>query len=452
MHRWAVRCAGWLLAVWAGAASASAQAVPPPVKPVTPEFARTADEVLDEVSRIVALPVKSPLKKSLRTRQEIRDYVVRQFEEDRDAAKRHADRRALEAFGLIPRGFDLDAFLVELLTEQIAGLYDPKGKEFFIADWIGLDDQKTVMAHELIHALHDQHFDLARWLRAARPNDDAVLARDAVVEGAALAGMFDYLLRDRNLSIRDLPDLDAIFRSQLVGALGSGPQFARAPLFVRDAILFPYLAGTSFTQHVLRAGAGWADFHKVFDSPPVSTQQILHPDLYLAGVVPPPVALPAIERLLPRGWKKLDENRLGEFGLRAVLKQYLGEERARRFAPLWAGDGYAVFEHESSQALWLVTRLRLESVEGAARFFGQYSELLERKHPQRRSLLRRPNFFSFRAGDGSVFLYCNAVECLSVEGADRKVFDGIVRALEWPAAPRPPERAPKRGVAATAAR
>ena len=76
----------------------------------------------------------------------------------------------------------------DVLTDQIAGLYDPKAKEFYIADWIPADEQKEVMAHELTHALEDQSFHIDPWIKAARPNDDAELARDSVSEGSAHGG------------------------------------------------------------------------------------------------------------------------------------------------------------------------------------------------------------------------------------------------------------------------
>ena len=422
---------------------------PPPAKPATAEFYRAADEVLEEVSRLLSLPVKAPLKKSIRNRQEIRDYVLRHFQEEREPAKRYADQKALEKFGLIPRGFALEAFLVELLTEQIAGLYDPKGKEFFIADWIGLDEQRMVMAHELTHALHDQHFNLDAWLRAARPNDDALMARGALLEGAAVGAMIDYLLRGPaggGVSVRDLPGIEQFVGQHLLGDLEKNPQLAKAPPYIRDALLFPYLAGTSFTQRVLRARSGWADFHKVFGNPPVSTQQILHPDLYLAGIAPRRVSLPDFSPLLPPGWRLLDENIAGEFGMHGILKQFLGEERAARLSPAWAGDRYAIFEHEKTKEVILVFRLRLESVEDAARLFGNLSEALELKYPRRKELFRRPNFFSFSTDERGVFLKCVADECLTVEGTDRAAYDKITRAIGWPPAPRPPARKPQRSV------
>lgn len=441
-----------LAALPAVAQQAAPQSVPPArVAPLNAEFAKAADEVLEEVSKLVALPVEHPLKKSIRTRQEIRDYVIRQMHEERDDAKRYADQKALEKFGLIPKGFDLDGFLVELLTEQIAGLYDPKGQEFYLADWISLSDQRMVIAHEMVHALQDQHFHIEAWLKAARPNDDALLARDAVLEGSAIAGMIDYLLREQKISVRDLPDLGQFIRTQIVGEMNDSPLLAKAPSYIRDAVLFPYLSGTTFTQSLLRASPGWAGFGKVFQNPPVTTQQILHPELYLAGVAPRPVTLPDFGGLLPAGSKKLDENLMGEFGLHGLLKQFLGEEQAANLAPQWAGDRYAIFEEEKSKQTLLVFRLRLESDETAARFFGQYSELLERKYATRRGLLRRPNFFSFGTDEAGVFLYCVGDQCLSVEGSTRSVFDQVVRAIGWPAAPAEPAAAPARTRATVAA-
>jgi len=178
------------------------------------EFAAAADEVLHQMSEITGLKLLSPLKKSLRSREQIRAYVVNEMKEDKDEAARYAGQRSAEAFGLLPKGFDLDNFMIDLLTEQIAGLYDPKTHEFYVADWIPAADQKMVMAHELTHALQDQHFRIDNWVKAARPNDDAELARESVLEGSAMAAMVDYLLAGTGRSLQDLPDIDP---SMLVG-------------------------------------------------------------------------------------------------------------------------------------------------------------------------------------------------------------------------------------------
>jgi hypothetical protein len=417
------------------------QAVPAPSAPAkpaasaatNPEFLRAADEVLAQVSKILDLPLKEPLKKSIRTRQELHEYLVREANDDKDQAQRYADQKAMEAFGLIPRDFPLDSFLIDLLTDQVEGLYDSKTKEFYIADWISPDDQTSVMAHELTHALHDQYFHIEQWAKAARPNDDAEDARDAVIEGSALAAMLDYMLADRNITVRDLPDVSSIINGQAVGEMDKDPLMQKAPPYIRDELVFPYLAGTIFTQQFLKANSGWKDFKKVYENPPVSTQQILHPELYLAGVQPLAVTLPVLDRAVSSDWKMLEENTLGEFGLQEVLKQFLGAERAGKMSPAWAGDHYAVLEKSDKKETMLILRLRLDNDADAAQFFSEYSDALQAKYKTHSPAIHHTAFLSFQTDQGGVFLRCAKAECLTLQGGDRAAFDKISAAIGWTA-------------------
>jgi hypothetical protein len=405
----------------------------PPATAAREEFLAATDEVLAQMSEITGLKLRAPLKRSLRSRKEIHAYVIRQMNEDKSPAERYAETRTAEAFALIPKGFDLDAFMVDLFTEQIAGLYDPKTQEFYIADWIALEEQRAVMAHELTHALQDQHFKIEVWLKAARPNDDAELAREAVLEGSAMAAMLDYTLREKGLSMRDLPDIDL---SALVGDLGATPSLQKAPPFIKDSLVFPYFAGLNFSNSLLKP-SGWSAINNVFTSPPASTQQILHPALYHSGKMPAVLELPVSESVFGANWSKLEDNILGEFGWNEVLKQFLGEDRAKVLSAAWEGDRYVLFEQKQTKRLALVTRLRLSSDERASRFFGQYSEALEKKHSQRSNLFRRPNFFSFDTPDGGVFLRCAQAECITMEGADRAAFLQLNKSLGWGPLPEP---------------
>ena len=435
---------GLLLAFYSVASVRAQEAVAPPAASKdakgNADFVVAADEVLQQMSEITGLKLRSPLKKTLRTREEIRAYVIKEMDEEKNPAERYAGARSAEAFGLLPKGFDFDNFMVALLTEQIAGLYDPKAHEFYIADWIPAGDQRMVMAHELTHALEDQHFNIEPWVKAARPNEDAELAREAVLEGSAMAAMVDYLLQGTGRSIKDLPDVDP---SMFLGDLGSTPTLAKAPAFIKDALVFPYLSGLQFSVAALK-DRGWEALPGVFEKPPVSTQQILHPGTYRAGKVPADVKLPAIEKILGGDWAMLEENVLGEFGWREVLKQFLGIDRAKPLAASWAGDRYSVYEHKKTKRLVLMARLRLASEQQAERFFGQYSEALEKKYAERSNLLRRPNFFSFDTPDGSVFLRCVDTDCITLEGTSRGVFDAVNKAANWPAAPAPPADLTKR--------
>ena len=224
---------GCILLVADGGWSQPQKAPAPPTTASTSgaEFLQTADAVLADMSKLLSLPVLEPLKKSIRSREEIRAYLVGNMKKDKDDAKQYADQRALEAFGLIPKGYPLEQKLLALLTEQIAGLYDPKGREFFIADWTSAVDERVIMAHELTHALQDQHFHIQKWQDAAKANDDASMARDAVLEGSATVAMIDYLLRDTGKNSRDIPDLDP---SLLLGNVSDSPELSSAPLVIQD--------------------------------------------------------------------------------------------------------------------------------------------------------------------------------------------------------------------------
>jgi len=408
--------------------------LPPPASAQSREFLQAADEVLAEMSKLVSLPILSPLKKSMRSREEIRAYLLQKMKEDKDADKRYADQKTMEKFGLIPKDYPLEQTLVKVLTEQIAGLYDPDSQEFFIADWTSPADERPVMSHELTHALQDQHFHIDQWTEAAKPNDDAELARDAVIEGSAMAAMLDYELGGKG-SIRDLGDFDP---AMLLGDLDSSPELAKAPKILQDELLFPYLSGITFTQQVLKAKNGWPGFYVVFAKPPLSTQQIMHPDLYLQGVAPTKVELPATGGALSSEWKKLDENNMGEFGLQEILKQFLAKPRATSLAAGWAGDRYAIFENQKNKRTMLLFRLRLANDALAARFFGAYSELLELKYGVRSNLMRRPNFFSFDTPEDGVFLRCANSDCFALEGGNRAMFDHLTMEMGWPAGPAEP--------------
>ena len=250
---------------------------PAPSKPPTAaeeKFLATADEVMAEVSKLLELPVKAPLKKSMRTPEQIREFLLEQLRISKEKDKRYADQRALERFGLLPKGFDLEKHLVDLLTEQVAGLYDPKTKEFYIVTGQSPMTLRMVLAHELVHALHDQHFEVEKWTEAAKPNDDSELARHTVLEGAATAAMIDYLLRDNpKLRIRENPAFESVVK-QLMGAnIGAeSPQLAAAPPFIRDVLLFPI--------------PQWRDFHTACSARAQWLERVLEHFREAAGVEP----------------------------------------------------------------------------------------------------------------------------------------------------------------------
>jgi hypothetical protein len=410
------------------------QAAPAPASPpatserTNPEFLATADEVMNEMAEITGWKLKSPLKKSIRTRAEIHAYILSEMDDEKDAKERYASAKSAEAFGLLPKNFDLDNFLVDLLTEQIAGLYDPKKHEFYIADWIQPDEQRMVMSHELTHALQDQYFHIEAWERAAKPNDDAELARESVLEGSAMAGMLEYILRDKGLKLKDLPDIDP---SVFVGDLSDTPMLKKAPPFIKDSLMFPYFDGLRFSLSVLRTG-GWGGFDAIFAKPPANTQQIMHPSLYRAGKVPAPLKVDLPAGVPGSGWNKLEENCMGEFGWQEVVKQFLGDDIAKKVTAEWDGDDYATFEQKDTKALMLFTRTRFNDQDSANRFFEIYSAALKKKYPERNILADGKGDLEFTTSFGSLFFRCQVNECVTLEGGDTKLFAAWIKQLAWP--------------------
>jgi hypothetical protein len=392
-----------------------------------PDFLAGVDEVLKDMSEITGWQLKGALKKSIRSREQIRAYVLQQMNDEKDAKERYASARTAEAFGLIPKGFNLDSFLVDLLTEQIAGLYDPKAHEFYIADWIAPEEQRIVMSHELTHALQDQYFHIEDWAHAARPNDDAELAREAVLEGSAMVGMLEYELRDKGLKLKDLPDFDP---SIFVGDLGDTPMLKKAPPFIKDSLLFPYFSGLTFSLSVVRT-EGWKGFEGVFAKPPAGSQQIMHPSLYRAGKTPTVLKLELPDGVPAAGWSKLEENTMGEFGWVEILKQFLDEDRAKRVAAAWDGDDYATFEQKDSKQLMVFARLQFDSEATARRFFGAYADALAKRYSDSKDSVKGSQFLGLGSPDGFVALRCVDKECITTLGADLATVSKWTQKLGW---------------------
>jgi hypothetical protein len=121
------------------------------------------DAVLKETSDLRELSILKDVKSGAQSRAEIERMIIKNLDEESSPAEIHATEVVLKAFGLAPADFEYRPFLIRLLTEQVAGYYDPKVQQFYLADWIELEGQKPVMAHELTHALQDQHFNLRRF-------------------------------------------------------------------------------------------------------------------------------------------------------------------------------------------------------------------------------------------------------------------------------------------------
>ncbi len=244
---------------------------------------------------------------------------------------------ALAALGVLPAGIDLKKTYLALLGEQIGAFYDQhdKGLFTFTGQPLTSSTNRVVMAHELTHALEDQHFDLARLPIEAKGNDDRALAATALVEGDATLVMNRYMTGDLSA---------ASLREALGSALTTDVrQLAAAPRYLRESLLFPYLRGQEFCQALYERG-GWLALDEAFRHPPSSSAQILHPDLYLADPREEPVLIPLPDAEID-GQRPTEDNVLGEFGVRQLFADRLHDKaRAEEAASGWRGDHYLVYQ------------------------------------------------------------------------------------------------------------
>lgn len=347
-----------------------------------------ADEVFRQMSDITGLPIKAALKKQIVSRAGVEKYLKENLHSEMTPQEMHVQESTLRAFGLVGPDFDLEKFLIRFYTEQAAGFYDPGSKTMFIADWTEPDMQRLTLAHELTHALQDQNFELEKYLKGARPDDDASNARQAVVEGHATAAMIQQMVAPMKLA--EMPQLQPLMAQLIHQQYAGFPYFNEAPYFFRVQALFPYIEGMGFIQRALQEG-GWQRLNQLFTDPPKTTREIYDPQAYLEREAPWKITLPHPAPLngIP-GLTFLAENSMGELGYCEVIGQLISEAEAKAVAGDWRADRYLLYERtdaaDSASApggrrYVLVSRTRWSRPESALAFFRDYQSVLSRKFP-----------------------------------------------------------------------
>lgn len=329
----------------------------------------TADAVLKETSEIRELSILRSVKSGAQSRSEIERMVIKNLDTETTPAEMHATEVVLKAFGLAPPDFEYRSFLIKLLAEQVAGYYDPKAQQFYLADWIEIDGQKPVMAHELTHALQDQHFNLKRFDKWPKGDSDAELAARALIEGDATLAMTLYLAKHPMIA------LSFLRTSQET----STEQFNRAPRTLRESLLFPYQEGLKWASHVYRRG-GWSMISEAFTKLPQSSEQILHPEKYFSNEAPVKLTLPNFTRALGTGWKHIDNDVNGEWGYYLVLDEYLvNPSESRQAAAGWGGDRFAIYEGPKDSPAFVAQISSWDTAADAKEFFDAYLKRTQKR-------------------------------------------------------------------------
>jgi hypothetical protein len=265
--------------------------------------------------------------------------------------------KTLKVFGLIPPKMNLRAVMEGMLEDQVAGLYDPRGKKLYVnkdplegsdmLEGLGLGDlklQDAYLVHELDHALTDQRFDLEALPLDDLSNEDRADAARCVVEGDATWVMLRYLY-----DILKVPPEQRESLGNMMAALGMGKELMGSayPAYLEENLLTAYLAGTDLVKRAYDRG-GFDGVNRLYRHPPQSMEQVLHPDKYFSQSDPPLAALASLPKAWREaGWRQVARGVWGELNTRIILKEWgVPEEKAERAAEGWGGDSYAVAEGE----------------------------------------------------------------------------------------------------------
>lgn len=380
----------------------------------TAEVEKMTADVLTQVSEIRGLKLLHPVKSGAKSRAEIEQMVIKNFDEETTPAELDAEYKTLLAFGLAPKGFKYRDFLIKLLTEQIAGFYDPKKKEFNLADWNPLELQKTVMAHELTHALQDQHFDLTRFDKWPKGDSDRESAIHALIEGDATALMIDYLMKPMGRSVTQIPKTLLDQMNAQTSAPGMDV-INSAPNAIRESLIFPYSYGMGFAYQLLK-DKGWEGVSQAYTNLPQSSEQILHYEKYAAKEMPIKIELADLSSPLGKGWKRVKFDINGEFGYYLALVEYISKDAARKASEGWGGDQFALYENATQTKTTLAHLSAWDTEADAEEFFSAYNERTAKRYPQVKANSTAKQFVYTTPG-GVTLIEVRGKNVLVLEGA-----------------------------------
>ena len=397
-----------------GAASSAAAAAPAPAQPGdVAKLCALIPPLAEELTKVSGMPLRHPVPCDFITKEKIKEFLNKRIKEVAKPEDLRAEELTLKKFGLVPQDFDLAKNTIELLAEQAAAFYDYDKKKLFVTDTTAAETQEPVLSHEVAHAIADQNYNLSKFIKAGRKSDDGATARLAVMEGQATWLMSELLARKMGQSLKDSPALLAMMSGATDGGAGQYPVFDNSPLYLRLSLIFPYTKGMLF-QNALFERDGQKGFSEVFLKPPVSTQQILHPEKYFSGVKPTEPDLPQLH--LPKGYKSLVGGSLGELEHAIMLEQYSGKASADDIAPHWRGCAFDLEENKKAGRVVLLYAVEWDSVDAARQYFAAYRAQLSKKWKQMTVATESDDAVTGAGDDGRFELRRKGAVVTSMEG------------------------------------
>lgn len=342
------------------------------------------DSLLPTVERLSGLSARAPVRAERRTPEELRAYVSDQMARELPPSELERIEATYKELGLLPDTLALRPLMLDLLSEQVVGYYDPPTETFYLVEGVPTEAAEPIIAHELVHALQDQYVDLDS-LIAPEVGNDRASAAQAAVEGHATLVMFAMLLAQRTggRDITELPAIGSRVRAALESQNDALPVFASAPRILRETLIFPYVDGADFVQAIWKArGAGERPPFRLIL--PESSEQVLHPLERFVTQRDTPTTVRLAEP--GEGWSTVYEDVLGELELGILLEQHLGLG-ADSLAVGWDGDVVRLLEDESGKRALVLASVWDDAV-AADRFAAAYRDVLAAREGRHGSVRR----------------------------------------------------------------
>jgi hypothetical protein len=368
---------------------------------------------LRDLTEITGLKMHRTVPFDLISKDQVNQFLKDRVKEVATPEELRIEELALKKFGFVPQNFDLAKATVDLLTEQAAAFYDYHKKKLYITDWSPPGMRQAALIHELAHALADQNFHLERFIRRGSDNDDLSMAREAVMEGQATWLMSESIERRAGQTLKGAGASVEMMSRAMASGGSEYPVYDSAPLYLRRTLVFPYTRGMLFQNAVVEK-LDEAAFARVFRHPPVSTQQILHPEKYFAGAQP---TRPALPRFSDRhGYKRLAAGTVGELDHSVLIEQFLDARRAAEIAPHWRGGLYALDENKSEHRVVLACASEWDDAGWARQFFEAYQNVLRKKWRKIEVQPGNGSIFSGLGDDGYFVVRLDGAVVRSLEG------------------------------------
>jgi Zn-dependent peptidase ImmA (M78 family) len=369
--------------------------------------------MVQTLSEITGLSENHAVPYGWMDKKQLRRFIAKRIKRTLRPEEIRSDELALKMFGLVPQDFDLRKSTIDLLTEQAAAFYDYDNKKLYLLQDSSVNAETTALAHELAHALADQHFDLGKFMDEAPSNDDENLAHTAVVEGQASWLMIAYDLKQEGKDPVPTPDMLKEVADSSDTSMTDFPVLKSSPLYIQQSLLFPYSEGTLFFDAVYKK-VGRKSFAAVFEDPPVDTAQIIHPERYFAHEKPANPPLPEVA-----GGKdavQITQGSVGEFDHEMMLRQYDGEGLAGSLSPHLRGGRFEIIGTGADHRAVLQYVSEWDSPEQANRFFHAYAGILKGKWKSCDKNVDNGNLLAGTGDNGYFVTRLNGTDVTSIEG------------------------------------